>query len=548
MGLASLLAAFLILYPLYTLILGSFQQTDDWGEPVGFTLQHYRKAIEPRFLMAFANTLLISVGTSLLAGFLGIALAWINARTNSFGARALEPFNLIPFYLSPLVGSIAWTYLASPSVGILNQWLRGLLDFASGPLDIYSRTGIVWVMGLFYTPYMYLFTVGSFRKMDPALEEAARTAGSGMLETTVRVTLPLMLPGILFGLSLTFVTSMGLFSVPAALGLPVRIEVFATALYGAIEGSTPNYNLGAALGMFVLGTTFAIFLVQRKILLPREFTTVTGKGYRPGVIDLGKWKYLTFAFQLLYLLAAVILPILALFIVSISQAWLGQIDLSRLTWEHYFYVLVSYPLTQRGISNSLFLGFFGATAAMILCFVLAYTVHHLEGKPKASLDFLLSMPIGMPAILLSMGVLVAYIKTPLYGTLWLLLLAYVTRYLPLGVKNVSSILLSISQELEDSSRLCGARWFTTARRILVPLVKPGLLSGWIVLFLIFMRELNASILLYSEGNEVMSVILFLLLQDAPAPQIAAYSMIQTLMMLVIMYVIRKIADPDDVAG
>ena len=548
MGLAALLAAFLILYPFYTLLLGSFQRTDDWGEAIGFTLQHYRKAIEPRLLMAFANTLLISVGTCLLAGFLGIALAWINARTNSFGARALEPFNLIPFYLSPLVGAIAWMYLASPSVGLLNQWLSGLFALASGPFDIYSRTGIIWVMGLFYAPYMYLFTVGSFRKMDPALEEAARTAGSGMLETTIRVTLPLMLPGILFGLSLTFVTSMGLFSVPAALGIPVRIEVFATALYGAIEGSTPNYNLGAALGMFVLFTTFAIFLAQRKILLPREFTTVTGKGYRPAVIDLGKWKYLTFTFQFLYLLMAVILPILALFIVSISEAWLGQIDLSRLTWEHYFYVLVSYPLTQRGISNSLFLGFFGATAAMILCFVLAYTVHHLEGKSKAVLDFLLSMPIGMPAILLSMGVLIAYIRTPLYGTIWLLLIAYVTRYLPLGVKNVSAILLSLSQELEDSSRLCGARWLTTARRILVPLVKPGLLSGWMVLFLIFMRELNASILLYSEGNEVMSVILFLLLQDAPAPQIAAYSMIQTIMMLAIMFLIRKIANPDDMGG
>mgnify|MGYP001603260336 CR=1 FL=1 len=548
MGLAALLACFLILYPLYTLILGSFQQADDWGEPVGFTLQHYRKAIEPRFLMAFANSIVISGGTCILAGFLGITLAWISARTNSFGARALEPFNLIPFYLSPLIGAIAWTYLASPSVGLLNQWLRGLLGLSSGPFDIYSMAGIIWVMGLFYTPYMYLFTVGSFQKMDPALEEAARTAGSGMLGMTMRVTLPLMLPGILFGLSLTFVTSMGLFSVPAALGFPVRIHVLATAIYATVEGGSPDYNLGAALGMFILCTTFAIFVMQRKILLPREFTTVTGKGYRPSVIDLGKWRYLTFAFQLSYLLAAIVLPILALFIISISQVWLGKIDLSQLTWRHYFYVLFGYPLTQRGIANSLFLGFFGATAAMALCFVLAYTVHHLEGKPKAALDFLLSMPIGMPGIIFSMGVLVAYIKTPLYGTIWIILLAYVSRYIPVGVKNVSSVLLSLSQELEDSSRLCGASWLTTARRILVPLLKPGLLSGWMVLFLIFMRELNASILLYSEGNEVMSVILYLLLQDAQAPQIAAYAMIQTLMMLAIMYLIRKVADPSEAAG
>lgn len=541
-------ACFIILYPLLTVIHGSFQVSNQWGESTGYSLRNFVRLLEPRFLVAVGNTLIVSVGTTALAGFLGVTLAWITARTDSSCARAFEPFNLIPFYLSPLIGAIAWTYLASPSVGLLNQWAKTLFGLPFSLFNIYSISGIIWVMALFYTPYMYLFTVGSFRKMDPSLEEAARIAGSGTLETTLRVTVPLMLPSILFGLSLTFVTSMGLFSVPATLGIPVRIEVLATTLFALVEADSPDYNMASTLGMVILLVTLLTFFIQRKILLPREFTTVTGKGYRPSLIRLGKLRYLTFAFHLLYLMAAVGLPIFALFIVSISHLWLGAPDFGKLTLAHYFWVLFEYPITQRGIMNSLFLAFVGATGGMAICFVLAYCIHRMSGKGKAWLDLVVSLPIGVPSIVLSMGILVAYIKTPLYATIWIILLAYITRYIPVGVKNVSSVLLSLSGELEDSSKMCGASWFTTVRRILVPLVKPGLLSGWMVLFLIFMRELNASILLYSEGNEVMSVILYLLLEDAPAPQIAAYSMIQATIMLVIMYGIRKIADTDDISG
>ncbi|MBI3025508.1 MAG: ABC transporter permease subunit, partial [Candidatus Tectomicrobia bacterium] len=173
---------------------------DAWGTPTGYTLSNYKGLLEPDLLRSLGNTLVISLGTCLVATFFGVTLAWITARTNSFAAGALEPFNLIPFYLSPLIGAIAWTFLASPSVGLLNRLARDVLGMPGFALNIYSIPGIIWVMGLFYTPYMYLFTVGSLRKMDPALEEASRTAGSGVLGTTLRVTIPLTLPGILFGL------------------------------------------------------------------------------------------------------------------------------------------------------------------------------------------------------------------------------------------------------------------------------------------------------------------------------------------------------------
>lgn len=547
MALVAAVACFIILYPLLTLIIGSFQRPDDWGDPLpGYTLENYRTLLLPRYLQAIWNTLILSVGACFMSGVLGVSLAWLCARTNSFAVKILEPVNLVPFYVSPLIGSIAWTYLAAPSSGFLNVWAKSLFGLPHSPFNIYSMTGMIWVMGLFYTPVMYLFTVGSFQKMDPALEEAARTAGAGNFETTLRVTIPLMLPSILFGMSLNFVTSMGLFGVPAALGFIVRIMTLSTSIYAITERATPDYNMGAALGMVILAVTLLTFFIQRKVLLPREFTTVTGKGYRPTTIDLGKWRYVTFLFHLLFLLASAGLPIFALVVVSLSKNWLGQIDLSHFTLEHYLFVL-QYPLTLRGIRNSLFLSFVGATLGMAFCLVLSYIIHKLGGKAKGFLDFISTLPVGMPSIVLSIGILIAYIKTPLYGTIWILMLAYITRYIPVGVKNVSAVLLSISQELEDGSKMCGAKWLTTMRRILIPLLKPGLLSGWMLLFLIFMRELNASVLLYSQGNEVMAVILWILMENAPAPQIAAYSMLQVLMMLVIMFFVRRVAEASDSA-
>ncbi len=545
MAAVAALVCFLVLYPILTVVHGSFQSVDSWGDPTGYSLVNYSRLLKPRYLTTITNTLIVSTGTCALAGFLGVTLAWISARTNSFGHRYLEPFNLIPFYLSPLIGAIAWTFLASPSIGFLNQFATNVLGFSSPPFNIYSLSGIIWVLGLFYAPYMYLFTIGSLQKMDPALEDAARTAGAGVLETTLRVTLPLTLPGILFGLSLTFVTSMGGFAVPAALGIPVKIDVLASVIFTFVESDSPDFGMGATLGMIIFAFTLITFIVQRRMILRREFTTVTGKGFRPNVVDLGKWRYATFGFHLFFVLTAVAMPILAIFLVSISQLWTGTPDFSNLTLENFHWVLFVYPVTQRGIVNSLFLSFVGATLGMALCFVLAYVVHKLQGKVKSALDLVATLPISMPSIVLAMGILIAYIKTPLYMTIWIVLLAYITRYIPVGVRTVSAVLLSISQELEDSSTICGAPWLTTVRRILFPLLKPGLLAGWLLLFLIFMRELNASILLYSAGNEVMAVVLFFLLEDAPLPQIAAYAMIQTIMILVIVFFVRRLAAVDE---
>ncbi|MFQ5896450.1 MAG: ABC transporter permease [Nitrospinota bacterium] len=404
------------------------------------------------------------------------------------------------------------------------------------------------MIGLFYTPYMYLFTIGSLRKMDPALEESARVAGCGVLATTLRVTLPLALPGILFGFSLTLITSAGFFGVPAALGLPAKVDVLATLIYETVEQETPDFNMAATFAMIIFALTILTLVVQRKVILPREFTTVTGRGYRPAIIKLGRWRYVAFAYNLCYLVAAVGLPLTALLLVSVSENWYGSFDPSLLTLENYRWVLFGFPLTKNAIGNSLFLALVGATLAILLAFVLATIIYRTKAPARGAVDFLASFPIGVPGIVIAMGILVAYIRTPVYATIWILVLAYVTRFLPVGLKSVSAVMLAIGPELEESSRVCGASWLRTAWSISLPLMKSGFLAGWLILFLIFMRELNTSILLFSAGTEVMSVALYILLEDSPPVHVAAYAMVQTLILLGVVLVVRKVAGAREMAA
>ena len=534
----------MVLYPLVILVLSSFQ-IERLGQPTVFTLDNYARLFtNPRLLGALRTTLIMALGTSLLATFFGVSLAWITARTDSLWAQELEPLILMPFYLSPLVGAISWTYLASPNNGSVNVFLTWLLGLEKGPFNIYSLGGIIWVMGLFFTPYMYLFTIGSLRKMDPSLEESARISGCGLLGTTLRITLPLATPSVLFGFSLTLITGFGMFGVPAVLGIPANIDVLSTLIYETVALEIPNYNMAATYGMIMIALTLLTLVVQRKVISPRQFTTVTGKGYRPGIIKLGRWRCATFAFSLFYLAVAVVLPLLVLGMVSVSRYWDGTFDLSRITLNNYWWVLFNEPLTQRAIWNSLFLSTVTATFVILLGFLIAYIVYRTRVFGRGALDFIATFPAGVPGLVIAMGVLVAYISTPIYGTIWILMLAYATRFLPVGLKSVSGVLMSIGPELEQSARVCGASWMYTAWAINFPLMKSGLIAGWMLLLLIFMREFNTSILLFSPGTEVMSVAMYYMLENSPPVHLAAFAMIQTLIMLIMVVFVRKVAGPD----
>ena len=545
--LVGLIVAVAVILPLITLFVSSFLVLDDLGFDTEWGLENYTLLYTDRVIpKAILNTFIISSGTMILATFLGVSLAWINARTNCPWADYLEPYNLIPFFLSPFVGAIAWHNLASPRIGLLNVWYRDLFGVEGYLLNVDNLWGVIWVTGLFFTPLVYLFVIGSLRRMDPSLEDSARTTGAGLLRTTLTITLPLVTPAILSGAIIVFVTSAGEFGVPFKLAAPYGWETLTTQIFTKAVGDDANHYLGATMSMVLGVITVILIWVQRVYIAPRSYTTVTGKGFRPNVLDLGKWKWVAFGFNLSYIFVAVILPIFCLFIVSLHPVWTAEIIPSDMSMNNYVKTLFwwredSIRAATDGIINSFILAFSGASIAMVLALVVSYMIHRTKGFGSKLLDILCVIPIGFPGIVLAMGVLVTYIQTPIYATLWILLLGYITRFFPYGQRNIASIMLAISEELDQSSRMSGATWFTTLRRITIPLLKPGIFAGWVLLFVIFLRELSISIILYSTGTETISVGVYYLANFENEALTSALSMTQTVVLLICIYIFRRVA-------
>ncbi|MPZ56250.1 MAG: ABC transporter permease subunit [Rhizobiales bacterium] len=543
----SVLVGAAVLLPLFTLVVSSFLVLDPGGFDTAWGFDNYKTLFTDRIIpRAFVNTLLISTGSTIVATVLGVSLAWINARTNCPWRDRLEPYNLIPFFLSPFVGAIAWHNLASPKTGLLNAWARHYLGIEGYLINVNNIYGVIWVTGIFFTPLVYLFVVGSLRRMDPSLEDSARTTGAGLVRTTMTVTLPLVAPGILSGAIIVFVTSAGEFGVPFKLSAPYGWETLTTQIFSKAVGDDANHYLGATMSM-ALGAITAFFIyVQQRYIAPRSFTTVTGKGFRPNVIDLGRWRWVAFGYNVAFILVAVVLPILCLFIVSLHPVWTAEIIPSDMSFRNYektlfFWRPDAIQAATNGIFNSLILAFAGASIAMVLSLVVSHMIHRTKGFGSRVLDFLCVVPIGFPGIVLAMGVLVTYIKTPIYATLWILLLGYITRFFPYGQRNIASVMLAISEELDQSSRMAGASWLTTLRRITIPLLKPGIFAGWVLLFIIFLRELSISIILYTSGTETLSVGVYYLTNFENEPLTSALSMAQTVMLLICILIFRRVA-------
>jgi iron(III) transport system permease protein len=546
-GVVSLIVAAAVILPLLVLVVASFQVLDSSGFDTAWGLDNYRTLYTDRVIpKAFVNTLIVCVGSTVLSTLLGVSLAWINARTNSPGRDWMEPYNLIPFFLSPFVGAIAWHNLAGGETGLFNSWARDYLGVQGRLFNVDNLYGVIWVTGLFFAPLVYLFVVGSLRRMDPSLEDSARTTGAGLVRTTMTVTLPLVAPSILSGAIIVFVTTAGEFGVPFKLSAPYGWQTLTTQIFSKAVGDDANVYLGSAMSMALGVITVILIWIQQRYIAPRSFITVTGKGFRPNVIDLGRWKWVAFAFNVAYILVAVVLPILCLFIVSLHPVWQAEIIPADLTLHNYVRTLFFWApdhiaAATNGIVNSFILAFAGATIAMILSLVVSTMIHRTKGFGSRLLDFLCVVPIGFPGIVIAMGVLVTYIRTPIYATLWILLLGYITRFFPYGQRNVSSVMLAISEELEQSSRLAGASWLTTLRRITIPLLKPGIFAGWVLLFIIFLRELSISIILYTSGTETLSVGVYYLANYENETLTSALSMTQTVMLLVCVFVFRRIA-------
>lgn len=538
----AVIVAYLTVLPLAFLLYGTFFTPTVGGVAGQFTLQNYVRAYtDASTLPILVNSLIFAVGTTVVAFIIGTAIAWLTERTNTPLRGLFFAMSIIPLVIPGILFVLSWIFLLSPRIGLINEWLSRLLGLSQAPFNIYSLGGMIWVEALHWSPIVYLMMAAAFRSMDPSLEEAAVMSGGSLLQTFYHVTLKLNVPAILGVVLLMFLRGLETFEVPTIIGLPVGIQVFTSRIYLAVKGYPSDFGLAGAYSTILLLMTLAgIYVYGRVTREASRFATVTGKGFRPRVIDLGRWRYLSALLLALYLLLMVGLPLFVLVWNSFLPFYVkpSLAGLRMFTWENYEFLL-KLPKTTRAVVNSVGLSIGSATIIMLMTSVIAWITVRSRLPGRWLLDTLTSIPLVFPGIVMGVALIWVYLTLPIpiYGTVWILLIAYVTRYLPYGMRTSSAALLQVHRELEEAAETSGASWWRTFTSIILPLLQPALLAGWIYVVIVSIRELSSSILLWGPGAEVLSVYIFDLWQTGHPQELAALG----LMLITILFVLAAVA-------
>jgi iron(III) transport system permease protein len=518
--------AWLALVPLGFLLWQSVLTPEAADRTVHFTIANYLQAYSGiETLRLLANSLIFAFGASVFAFSIGAFFAWINERTNTPFKTLFFALSVIPLIIPGILFTVSWILLASPKIGIVNTMLQNLFGTDIVFVNIYSMAGMIWVDGLHYSPMAFLLMTAALRSMDPSLEESALMSGASVPQVAWRITIKLAWPAVLGSVLILFVRAIESFEVPALLGLPVGIEVYTSAIYQAIHRYPSQVGLASAYAVTLLAiSSLGIAFQSRLSRQSGRYSTVTGKGYRPRPIDLGRWRYLTATLFIVYLFVVVVLPFLVLLWSSLQKYFAAPslAALKNLSLNAYRTVL-SQDNFGTVVWNSMVLALGSATIIMLMTAVIAWIVVRTRLPGRQILDNLASLPLVFPGLVLGLAIMVCYLALPIgvYGTLWIMLIAYVTRFMPYGIRTNATSMLQIHKELEESAAMSGASWFTTFRRIVLPLLKPGLIAGWIYIVIVSIRELSSSILLYSPGTEVVSVTIWEMWQNGQYVELSA---------------------------
>ncbi|HLI14301.1 MAG TPA: iron ABC transporter permease [Alphaproteobacteria bacterium] len=474
------------------------------------------------------NTLVLGLAATTGAVTIGGGLALMLGGNGVPGRGLLERLVIVPLYLTPLLTAIGWSWIGSPRSGLLNLFLHGV-GLTEVDVNMVSAGGVVAVSILSYAPLPFLLISDALRGIDAAMIEAARVHGASRRFALRRIVLPLLLPAALASSLLVFVQAIGMFSVPAVLGMPSGFNVATTEIFRLLENYPPRIGEATAWGLYLLAVTAALTFAQSVLLGRRSFATITGKSFRPHVPGRSKARHLYAAAAWLYVLLATVLPLLALL-------WAASIDfvtadprLMRLTARHFAFVLFQYPKTWLAAGNSALLGVATATLVTLLGLAVSWVVIRTRLRGRTSLDQLSMVPLSMPAMVFALGLLWVYVAIPflpIYGTIGILLVAYVTHYLPFGVRAAAGAIRQLHPELEEAARVAGASWLQSMRWITMPLLRPALFASWILLFVMALHEVSASILLYTSSSTVLSVTTFDLWENGNPSDVAALGFAQ----------------------
>lgn len=499
----------LIAIPIGSLLYGSFWSSRP-GAPGNFTLDNYLDVIsDTRSIGLLVNSLAFAIGAGILSTSIGTILAFITSRTDTPLRRIFTFIPFLPLIVPGVVDNLAWIFLLRPKTGLINIFLMDTFGLPGPLFNIYTLWGMILVMGLGLIPLAFVGVRAALVSIDPALEDAARISGKGIKQIIFRITLPLIFPAILSVFLLTFIISFEAFETPAMIGIPGGIDVYMGVIYYQIASKLPpDYGIATAQATVMLTVTMILVYLYRKSQKRAEkFAVITGKGYSPRIMKIGKWRYLSLGILLTYLTVNIILPFFTLLMVSLNSYWNPRDIFGSLTLEHYL-DLPAFTEIFSSFINSIIVSFGSATIAILSATIIAYYSLRTRIKRKGLLEAISMLPISFPGLVLGMGLLWAFIRLPIYGTIWILILAFVIKYIPHGVRFVSQPILQIHKDLEDASRVSGGSLLYTIRRIMLALLKPALLGGWVYIAMISFRELGTIILLVSPNNQLISSTLF----------------------------------------
>ena len=548
-GWLSLVAVgWLVVIPLFLVIFCSFQR-EPLFEVTGPTIQNYLDIyIDPATYRLILNTLFFGAGAILVGFVFAIPLAWLVERTNAPGRHLMYALILVPMALPPMIAALGWERLLDPRIGVINMVLRAMLGMeGEGPLNVYTLYGMSFVMGLSMVPTVFLMLVPVLRNMDPAFEEASMISGASRFMTLMRVTFPLTYPAFFAALIWFFIISIEAFEIPGVIGMQAGILVFSTKIFYAIHpptGELPEYGTASALAMAVLVLSGVLVYLYLKVLgAGDKYTTVTGRGYRPSIMDLGRARYLGSLFFFLYLSLAVVFPLVVLgwgSLLTYYQPPSWEL-VSQLTMKHYYNALTGYGAITA-FKNTAMLVVVAATVTTLLSVTAGWIIVRSGGRMGRALNLLTFAPIAIPSVIIGFALILVYLSIPvgIYGTIWVIAIAHITRFIAYGSRAVISAQVQVHKELEEASYTCGGSMLVTLRKVVVPIVLPALVSLWLWVALHSLRELSSAVLLASPGNRVVSTMIWFAWQEGQVGEAYAISIMLIAVSLVIAFAARRL--------
>ena len=516
------------------------------GDGGGLTLAHYARLLADRHLQrAFANTIVMALWVGVASVAVGAPLAWLTSRTDLPGQRVIRGLILASFVTPPFLGAFAWVMLAGPNAGVLNKLWRAVTGADEPLVNIFTMPGLIFVVALYTVPYVYIMIVNTLELVASDLEEAAAILGARRLRVALTITLPMVAPAILSGFILSVLQALALFGSPAILALPAGFHTITTQIWALFQ-YPPKVEVAAAASLPLLLATALLLNVQKRLLGRRGYAAVGGKGGQRRRIPLGVWRVPALAACLAVLGCAVFLPYGILAKAAFSRAWAQPLTWDNITLANWWFTFFQYSATQAAVLNTLELGVFTASVGAALAALLAYVVNRRLVPGHRVLGFLAVAPVVIPGVVLAVGLFVAYTRPPLllYGTLWILFVAYLTKEMPVGYSQADATFKGVHPELEEAGRILGAGRLRVLGEITAPLARSGIIATWCFVFIGVIRELSASIILFTPNTKVMSVVIFDLKEEGHFGAIAVLGLFMLAMTFGIVLVMQALLGRD----